>query len=160
MWWVFPKCSQVWFSFTPHGYRTSLQGQHWVLADWNWSMHDNWPGFTSARFNCKICCSSLSPAHKFSISLVKIQAYRLINHVCSSGSSCSSYVNAMVREGFPSVPYSGRHLNDDKCTTRSGNIELAGHLSGNVWIWKITFCKWTQIKMYILPFSCNASVSV
>lgn len=38
--------------------------------------------------------------------------------------------------------------------------ELPGHLSGNIWaIWKITFCKWTQIKMYVLPFLCTGSVS-
>ncbi|CAK6951969.1 hypothetical protein L3Q82_017973%2C partial [Scomber scombrus] len=43
--------------------------------------------------------------------------------MCSSGSTCSSYVNASVREEFPSVPHSARHLNDDKCATRSGNIE-------------------------------------
>ncbi|KAI3355101.1 hypothetical protein L3Q82_017973, partial [Scortum barcoo] len=46
-----------------------------------------------------------------------------INHVRSSGSTRGSYVNASVREEFPSVPYSARHLNDDKCATRSGNIE-------------------------------------
>lgn len=38
--------------------------------------------------------------------------------------------------------------------------ELLGHLSGNIWaIWKITFCKWTQIKMYAVPFPCAGSVS-
>ncbi|KAF3836103.1 hypothetical protein F7725_028661 [Dissostichus mawsoni] len=56
----------------------------------------------------------------------KIQARDVINHTCSSGSTCSSYVNASAKGrgwGFPSVPYSARHLNDDKCATRSGNIE-------------------------------------
>lgn len=78
---------------------------------------------------CNFCvrtgCGSLGacPASEFSLSLVKIQARRGINHTCSSGSTCSSYVNASVREEFPSVPYSARHLNDDKCATRSGNIE-------------------------------------
>lgn len=42
--------------------------------------------------------------------------------MCLSG-TCSSYVNASVREEFPSVPHSARRLNDDKCATRSGNIE-------------------------------------
>lgn len=76
-------------------------------------------------FSVKTCCGSLNPgrAHEFSLSLVKIQAHTVINHMCSSGSTCSSYVNASVREEFPSVPYSARHLNDDKCATRSGNIE-------------------------------------
>lgn len=48
---------------------------------------------------------------------------RVINHMSSSGSTCSSYVNASVREEFPSVPHSARQLNDDKCAPRSGNIE-------------------------------------
>lgn len=59
---------------------------------------------------------------------VKIYADVVINHMCSSGvgegsrSTCGSYFNASTRE-FPSVPYSASHFNDDKCTTRSGNIE-------------------------------------
>ncbi|KAG7242256.1 hypothetical protein INR49_024036, partial [Caranx melampygus] len=70
-------------------------------------------------------------AHRSSLSPVQIQAHRedegggVINHMCSSASTHSSYVNASVREEFPSVPYSARHLNDDKCATRSGNIESA-----------------------------------
>ncbi|XP_062335950.1 pancreatic alpha-amylase-like [Osmerus eperlanus] len=59
---------------------------------------------------------------------VKIYADVVINHMCASGageggrSTCGSYFNAGTRE-FPSVPYSFSHFNDDKCTTRSGNIE-------------------------------------
>lgn len=38
--------------------------------------------------------------------------------------------------------------------------ELLGHLSGNIWaIWKITFCKWTQIKIYAVPFPCAGSIA-
>lgn len=54
---------------------------------------------------------------------LRIQADTVINLMCTSGSTRSSYVNASAREEFPSVPYSARHPNDDKCATRSGNIE-------------------------------------
>ncbi|KAA8580954.1 hypothetical protein FQN60_013912 [Etheostoma spectabile] len=67
--------------------------------------------------------STGSLAHEISLSLVKIQAHGVINHMCSSGPTCGSYVNARIREEFPSVPCSARHLNDDKCASRSGNIE-------------------------------------
>lgn len=41
------------------------------------------------------------------------------------------------------------------CCSQWKYWELAGHLSANVWaIWAITFCKWTQIKMYDLPLLC------
>ncbi|XP_056155230.1 alpha-amylase-like [Lampris incognitus] len=59
---------------------------------------------------------------------VKIYADVVINHMCSAGaaagsrSTCGSYFNAGAGE-FPSVPYSACHFNDDKCFTRSGNIE-------------------------------------
>lgn len=60
-------------------------------------------------------------AHDFRLPLLNIQ--QIINHVRSSGSACSSYVNANMREEVPSVPRSARHLNDDKCAAHSGNIE-------------------------------------
>lgn len=81
----------------------------------------------------EVCCvrldftflskSSLIPeaAHDFRLPLLNIQ--EIINHVRSSGSAWSSYVNANMREEVPSVPRSARHLNDDKCATHSGNIE-------------------------------------
>lgn len=65
-----------------------------------------------------------------------------------------------MREEVPSVPHSARHLNHDKCATHSGNIELPGHLSGNIWaVWEITFCKWRQIKMYVLPVPSPLTVA-
>lgn len=46
------------------------------------------------------------------------------------------------------------------CHLQGKYWKLPGHLSGNVWaIWKITFCKWTQIKMYVLPFHCAGFIS-
>ncbi|KAK2870240.1 hypothetical protein Q8A67_024632 [Cirrhinus molitorella] len=59
---------------------------------------------------------------------VKIYTDVVINHTCASGggerrhSTCGSYFNA-TREEFPSVRYSATDFNDDKCTSRGGNIE-------------------------------------
>ncbi|XP_035271285.1 alpha-amylase 1-like isoform X2 [Anguilla anguilla] len=59
---------------------------------------------------------------------VNIYVDAVINHMCSSEggegrhSTCGSYFNAS-KEEFPSVPFSAQDFNDQKCRTRSGNIE-------------------------------------
>lgn len=78
----------------------------------------------------------------------------VINHMSSSGSTCSSYVNASVREELPSVPPLCPPAQRWQMWPPQWKYwELPGHLSGNIWaIWTITFCKWTQIKMYVVAF--------
>lgn len=85
---------------------------------------------------------------------------RVINHMSSSGSTCSSYVNASVREELPSVPPLCPPAQRWQMWPPQWKYwELPGHLSGNIWaIWTITFCKWTQIKMYVVAFA-RASAS-
>lgn len=85
---------------------------------------------------------------------------RVINHMSSSGSSCSSYVNASVQEELPSVPPLCPPAQRWQMWPPQWKYwELPGHLSGNIWaIWTITFCKWTQIKMYVVAFA-RASAS-
>lgn len=79
---------------------------------------------------------------------------RVINHMSSSGSTCSSYVNASVGEELPSVPPLCPPAQRWQMWPPQWKYwELPGHLSGNIWaIWTITFCKWTQIKMYVVAF--------
>lgn len=85
---------------------------------------------------------------------------RVINHMSSSGSTCSSYVNASVQEELPSVPSLCPPAQRWQMWPPQWKYwELPGHLSGNIWaIWTITFCKWTQIKMYVVAFA-GASAS-
>lgn len=85
---------------------------------------------------------------------------RVINHMSSSGSTFSSYVNANVREKLPSVPPLCPPAQRWQMWPPQWKYwELPGHLSGNIWaIWTITFCKWTQIKMYVVAFA-TASAS-
>lgn len=86
---------------------------------------------------------------------------RVINHMSSSGSTCSSYVNASVREELPSVPPLCPPAQRWQMWPPQWKYwESPGHLSGNIWaIWTITFCKWTQIKMYVVAFP-GASASL
>lgn len=86
---------------------------------------------------------------------------RVINHMSSSASTCSSYVNASVREELPSVPPLCPPAQRWQMWPPQWKYwESPGHLSGNIWaIWTITFCKWTQIKMYVVAFP-GASASL
>lgn len=85
---------------------------------------------------------------------------QVIYHMSSSGSTCSSYVNASVQEELPSVPSLCPPAQRWQMWPPQWKYwELPGHLSGNIWaIWTITFCKWTQIKMYVVAFA-RASAS-
>lgn len=66
---------------------------------------------------------SLIPGTSGDFRLPPLNIQQIINHMRSSGCGRSSYVNASMREEVPSVARSARHLNDDKCAARSGNIE-------------------------------------
>lgn len=113
------------------------------------------------NFLCKMCCASLSPicTHDLSCSLVEIQVDEVINHACSSGPTARTSMPAPGRGSHlcPTLPASQRW---QMCHLQWKYWELPGHLSGNIWaIWKITFCKWTQIKMYVARWLCVGSVS-
>ncbi|NWS98905.1 AMY1 amylase, partial [Mionectes macconnelli] len=59
---------------------------------------------------------------------VYIYVDAVINHMCGANAgagnhaTCGNYFNAKT-EDFPAVPYSGSDFNDDKCKSKSGDIE-------------------------------------